>query len=171
MDTVLSARGSNKCILTFYIPETELFITRLLNRCTEGSVRAAIDEMEKALGTYDFLTVFHTCLTDRGSEFVDPVSLEKGINGIERMSLYYCDPMRSNQNGGIEEAHTLLRMIIPKGTVFTHLTQWDIKKCVNHINSYAREELNKKTPYQMSLENWARIFSGFCSLNTSHLMM
>ena len=75
MDTVLSAKGSNKCILSFYIPETELFIARLLNRCTESAVRAAIDEMEKALGTYDFLTVFHACLTDRGSEFGDPVSL------------------------------------------------------------------------------------------------
>ena len=45
-------------------------------------------------------------------------------------------------------------MIIPKGTVFTHLTQWDIKKCVNHINSYVREGLNGKTPYQASLEKF-----------------
>ena len=110
--------------------------------------------MEKSLGTYDFLTVFNTCLTDRGSEFGDPVSLETGIYGIERMSLYYCDPMRSNQKGGIEEVHTLLRMIIPKGTVFTYLTQWDVKKCVNHINCYAREELGGKTPYQLSLEKF-----------------
>ena len=35
MDTVLCAKGSNKCILTFYIPETELFIARLLQRKTE----------------------------------------------------------------------------------------------------------------------------------------
>ena len=154
MDTVISAKGSNKCILTFYIPETQLFIARLLNRCTEGAVKAAVNELERALGTYDFLSVFNTCLTDRGSEFSDPISLETGINGIERMSIYYCDPMRSNQKGGIEEAHTLLRMIIPKGTVFTHLTQWDIKKCVNHINSYVREGLNGKTPYQASLEKF-----------------
>ena len=154
MDTVISAKGSNKCILTFYIPETQLFIARLLNRCTEGAVKVAINELERALGTYDFLSVFNTCLTDRGSEFGDPISLETGINGIERMSVYYCDPMRSNQKGGIEEAHTLLRMIIPKGTVFTHLTQWDIKKCVDHINSYVREGLNGKTPYQASLEKF-----------------
>ena len=62
--------------------------------------------------------------------------------------------MRSNQKGGIEEAHTLLRMIIPKGTVFTHLTQWDIKICGNHINSYVREGLNGTTPYQASLEKF-----------------
>lgn len=123
MDTVLSAKGSNKCILTFYIPETELFIARLLNRCTEGAVKTSIDQMERAPGTYDFLSVFEVCLTDRGSEFGNPEKLETGINGIERMSIYYYDPMRSGQKGGIEEVHTLPRMIIPKGTVFTHLTQ------------------------------------------------
>lgn len=154
MDTVLSAKGSNKCILTFYIPETELFIARLINRCTEGAVKAALDQLERALGTYDFLTVFEVCLTDRGSEFGDPTKLETGIHGIERMSVYYCDPMRSGQKGGIEEAHTLLRMIIPKGTVFTHLTQWDIRKCVDNINSYPREKLKGHTPYELSLKKF-----------------
>lgn len=154
MDTVMSAKGSNKCILTFYIPETELFIARLLNRCTEGAVKASIDQMEHALGTYDFLTVFEICLTDRGSEFGNPEKLETGINGIERMSVYYCDPMRSGQKGGIEEAHTLLRMIIPKGTVFTYLTQWDIRKCVDNINSYPREKLQGHTPYELSLKKF-----------------
>ena len=100
MDTVISAKGSNKCILTFYIPETQLFIARLLNRCTEGAVKSTVNELERALGTHDFLSVFNICLTDRGSEFGDPISLETGINGIERMSIYYCDPMRSNQKGG-----------------------------------------------------------------------
>lgn len=154
MDTVLSAKGSNKCILTFYIPETELFIARLLNRCTEGAVKTSIDQMERALGTYDFLSVFEVCLTDRGSEFGNPEKLETGINGIERMSIYYCDPMRSGQKGGIEEVHTLLRMIIPKGTVFTHLTQWDIRKCVDNINSYPREKLQGQTPYGLSLKKF-----------------
>ena len=83
---------------------------------------SSIDQMERALGTYDFLTVFDICLTDRGSEFGDPVKLETGINGIERMSVYYCDPMRSGQKGGIEEVHTLLRMIIPKGTSISKIT-------------------------------------------------
>lgn len=154
MDTVLSAKGSNKCILTFYIPETELFIAKLLNRCTKGAVKAAIDQMEQALGIINFLTVFEVCLTDRGSEFADPDKLEIGVKGIDRMSLYYCDPMRSGQKGGIEEVHTLLRMIIPKGTAFTHLTQWDINKCVNHINSYPRAKLEGMTPYQLSLEKF-----------------
>ena len=154
MDTVLSARGSAKCILTFYIPETGLFIARLLERCTQGAVRSAIDRLERVLGTYEFQTVFGVCLTDRGSEFDNPGRLETGIHGIERMSVYYCDPMCSGQKGGIEEVHTLLRMILPKGTVFTHLTQWDVRKCTDHINSYPRQRLQGRTPYQLSLETF-----------------
>lgn len=75
MDTVVSAKCSNKCILTFYIPETELFVARFLTNCSFRCVKNAIDKMEKSLGTYDFLTMFGVCLTDRGSEFGDPVSL------------------------------------------------------------------------------------------------
>ena len=110
--------------------------------------------MEKSLGTYDFLTMFGVCLTDRGSEFENPVTLETGVDGFQRTSIYYCDPMRSNQKGGIEQVHTLLRMILPKGTVFEHLTQWDVRKCVDHINSYPREKLGGMTPYMLALEKY-----------------
>lgn len=154
MDTVLSAKGSLKCILTLYIPEMELLIARLLQRCTAGAVRMAVDSIEKSLGTEQFQEILSPILTDRGSEFSDPDSLENGINGIQRTSVYYCDPMRSNQKGGIENVHTMLRMIIPKKTVFTHLSQWDVTKAVNHINSYAREELNGFTPYQLALNKF-----------------
>ena len=83
---------------------------------------------------------------DRG-EKVLLVRLETSPEGISRTSIYYCDPMRSNQKGGIENVHTMLRMIIPKGTVFTALTQWDIRKCVDHINNAPRKALNGSTPY------------------------
>lgn len=154
MDTVLSANGSLKCILTFCLPDSGLFLAYLLNRCTEGAVRAIFDRLEKTLGTYTFLQIFSVILTDRGSEFGDPASLETGTSGIERCSVYYCDPMCSGQKGCIEEAHTMLRMIIPKKTVFTDLTQWDLRKAVNHINSTPRKEHGGKTPYELAAERF-----------------
>ena len=93
---------------------------------------------------------------DRSSEFGDPVSLETGINGIQRTSIYYCDPMRSGQKGGIEQAHTMLRMVLPKGTSFEYLTQWDLRTIVDHINSTPRESLNGRTPYDLALENYGK---------------
>ena len=99
-------------------------------------------------------SLFNTILTDRGSEFGDPESLENGINGIMRSSIYYCDPMRSGQKGGIEQAHTMLRMILPKKTSFEYLTQWDLRTIVDHINSTPRESLGGRTPYDVALENY-----------------
>ena len=150
MDTVISAKGSNKCILTFYIPETQLFIARLLNRCTEGAVKAAVNELERALGTYDFLSVFNTCLTDRGSEFGDPISLETGINGIERMSIYYCDPMCSWQKPHCEKNHEYIRKICPKGTSFDDYSQKDINLMMSHINSSPRQSLGGLSPMALA---------------------
>ncbi|WP_044911210.1 hypothetical protein, partial [[Clostridium] symbiosum] len=91
---------------------------------------------------------------DRGSEFGDPDALETGINGFQRCSLYYCDPMRSGQKGGVENVHTMLRMVLPKGTSFEFLTQWDVNRIVDHINSTPRESLNGKTPYELALESF-----------------
>ena len=68
-----------------------------MNRNTEGAVRLVFDRLEKRFGTYDFQTLFEYILTDRGSEFGNPESLETGFTGIQRTSIYYCDPMRSGQ--------------------------------------------------------------------------
>ena len=150
--TVKSSRDSHKTLLTMIFTEEKLFLAFLLNRCTKGAVRAVFDRLEKRMGTYEFTSVFKNVLTDRGSEFGDPEKLETGINGIQRSSIYYCDPMRSGQKGTIEQAHTMLRMILPKGTSFEFLTQWDVNLIVNHINSTPRESLGGQTPYDAALK-------------------
>ena len=50
----------------------------------------------------------------------------------------------------------MLRMVLPKGTSFEFLTQWDVNLIVNlivnHINSTPREILSGRTPYEVALE-------------------
>ena len=154
MDTVKSSRDSKKCLLTFYFRDEKLFLAFLLNRCTKGAVRAVFDRLETRLGSGTFRILFETILTDRGSEFGDPDALETGLDGYERTNIYYCDPMRSGQKGGVENAHTKLREILPKGTSFEYLTQWDVNLIVNHINSVPRLSLSGLTPYQAAKESF-----------------
>ena len=113
---------------------------------------SGFDRLEKRMGPSLFASVFEYILTDRGSEFSDPDALETGITGIQRSSIYYCDPMQSGQKGGLEQAHTILRMVLPKGISFEFLTQWDVNLIVNHINSTPRESLGGRTPYNVTLE-------------------
>ena len=154
MDTVHSSRESKRVLLTFFLTKEKLFLAFLINRCTPGAVRLVFDRLEKKLDTSGFLSLFEYILTDRGVEFGKPEALETGANETKRTSIYYCDPMRSGQKGGIEQAHTMLRMVLPKGTSFEFLTQWDVNLIVNHINSTPRESLDGKTPYQMALESF-----------------
>ena len=46
----------------------------------------------------------------------------------------------------------MLHMVLPKGTSFEFLTQWDVNLIVNHINSTPREILSERTPYEVALE-------------------
>ena len=156
MDTVHSSKESKKTLLTFFFTKEKLFLAFLMNRCTAGAVRLVFNRLEKRMGTYEFASVFEYLLTDRGSEFGDPAALETGVNGIQRTSIYYCDPMRSGQKGGLEQAHTMLRMVLPKGTSFEFLTQWDLNLIVSHINSTPRESLGGRTPYSVALETIGR---------------
>lgn len=164
MDTVKSSRDSTKCLLTFFFRDEKLFLAFLLNRSTKGAVRAVFDRLEERLGTETFHIIFETILTDRGSEFGDPDALESGIDGVERTSIYYCDPMRSGQKGDVENVHTKLQEILPKGSSFEYLTQWDVNLIVNHINSVPRQSLNGATPYQV-----ARNSFGLDILHTLHI--
>lgn len=152
MDTVHSSHESKKTLLTFFFTQEKLFLVFLMNRCTKGSVHLVFDRLEKRMGSFEFTSAFEYVLTDRGAEFGDPEALETGVNGIQRTSIYYCDPMRSGQKGTLEQAHTMLRMVLPKGTSFEFLTQWDVNTIVNHINSTPRESLNGRTPYSVALK-------------------
>ena len=114
MGTVHSSNESKKVLLTFFLKREKLFLAFLMNRCAKGAVHAIFDRLGKKLGTYLFIS----SLTDRGSEFGDPVSLAAGINGIERTNIYYCDPLRDGQKGGVENANTTKRMVLPKTTRF-----------------------------------------------------
>lgn len=154
MDTVHSCKGCNRVLLTFFFTGEKLFLAFILERCTAGAVKAVFDRLERRMGTYGFLELFSTVLTDRGSEFGNPDALETGIQGIMRSSIYYCDPMRSGQKGGIEQAHTMLRNVLPKGTDFSFLTQWDVNLIVNHMNSTPRESLGGRTPYSVALDRY-----------------
>ena len=44
----------------------------------------------------------------------DPEALETGMEGIQRTSIYYCDPMRSGKRR-CGATHIMLRIVLPNG--------------------------------------------------------
>ncbi|MBP5183919.1 MAG: IS30 family transposase [Lachnospiraceae bacterium] len=150
MDTVLGCEGSKKVFLTLYFRSCKCLLIFLMPDKSAASVKAVFDRLEKKLGTFVFNSLFQVILTDRGSEFSDPDALETGSDNFIRTSIYFCDPMCAWQKPGVEKSHEYIRYILPKGSSFDKLTQWDVDKVMNHINSSARASLNGLPPIRLA---------------------
>lgn len=148
MDTVEGKRGG-KVLLTLFFRNCNLMLAYIRETNTARSVTEVIDNLYLDLGRETFCRLFPVILTDRGSEFTDPVPLECDEWGEVRTRVFYCDPQRSDQKGGIEVTHEFIRRILPKGTSFSHLTQADISLMMSHINSYTRKKLNNRSAHQL----------------------
>lgn len=115
-------------------------------------VTQIFNHLKNILGINEFKRLFEVILTDNGTEFSDPESIEFDLNTGEKVcSLFYCDPSCSWQKGCIEKNHEYIRYILPKGTSFASLTQNDCYLIASHINSTPRLSLNNNSPYNASL--------------------
>ena len=141
MDTVIGKRDEDPVILTFLHRDSHLFLAFLVENKTSGMVNNKIEEVYQLIGKDNFKGIAPIILTDNGSEFAYPEEIEYTIDGEERCKLFYCDPMNSGQKGMLEETHTLLRRVLPKGTSFIGLTQNQVT-----LNSYIRKSINGCTP-------------------------
>ena len=153
MDTVIGTKGGKggKCFLTLLFRQYNFMLIYLLPYKRSEYVSIVFNQLKSLLGIDEFKRLFEVILTDNGSEFYDPESIEIDFNSGEKLcSLFYCDPSCSWQKGSIEKNHEYIRYILPKGTSFASLTQDDCYLIASHINSTPRLFLNNNTPFDLA---------------------
>ncbi len=140
IDTVEGPRDtSSKCLLTIHFTATHFMIGILLDSKTKANVTNAFIELQMALGKELYSKLFYLILTDRGEEFLDHISMECYYEDGEQIAnVFFCNSYSSYQKGAIEENHTLIRYVLPKGTSMDNLSQNHIDLLMSHINSYSR---------------------------------
>lgn len=148
MDSVVGRIGG-KVLLTMMFKSCDLMLAFIRERNTSQSVIDIFHLMYESLGAECFRALFPVILTDNGSEFSNPKALEYDTQGNSRTRLFYCDPCASFQKPNVELNHEFIRRILPKGRSFDDLGQSDIALMMSHINSYSREKLNDKSPFDM----------------------
>ena len=135
MDSVEGRKGG-KVLLTIYFRNSSLMLAFIRDNNTAKSVTEIFDWLYEQLRHEVFTSLFQVILTDRGS------------NG-RRTHIFYCDPQRSDQKGGCEVTHEMIRRVLPKKTSFDNLTQDDINLMMSNINSYNRKKLNNQSAHQL----------------------
>jgi IS30 family transposase len=148
IDSVIGRVGG-KVLLTMMFRSCDLMLAFIRDRNTSQSVIDIFESLYALFGPEKFKELFPVLLTDNGSEFSNPKVLEFDARGNRRTHIFYCDPCASFQKPAVELNHEFIRRILPKGRSFDELTQDDINLMMSHINSYVREKLNDKTPFDV----------------------
>ena len=149
LDSVEGRKGG-KVLLTIHFVKCEMMLAFLRDANTARSVADIFDFLYRGLGDTEFKNIFRVCLTDNGKEFTNPMALEfDPVDGVRRTRIYYCDPNAPYQKGSAERNHEFIRCFIPKGVDLGQYTQDDITLMMNHINSYSRESLGNRCPYDV----------------------
>jgi IS30 family transposase len=160
MDSVIGAKGSGqKVLLTLIFPHTALMLAFLRDANTASSVTNIFNDLYETLGRKTFMKLFPMVLTDRGSEFTNPKALEFDSKGRRRTQIFFCNPYASYEKPEVENNHTFIRRISPKGKSFNNRTQNDIDLMMNHINSYRRESLGGQSPAEVFISLFGTVIA------------
>ena len=154
MDTVYNDITAGPYMQTFKFLRFGFLFAVFHDTFSSEEMVHGIDILEALLGHSLFINHVGVILTDRGTEFSKPDAMETSIlaDGARRTSVFYCDPMRSNQKGSLENNHELLRYICPKQTDLRSLgldSQDKLNLALSHINSSPMESLLGKSPLEM----------------------
>lgn len=151
MDTVEGIKGG-KVFLTLLFRQSKFMLILLMENKTMECVEKQFKRIQNLLGKETYKRIFEVVLTDNGSEFFNPMSIEKYEETEEILAhVFYCDPGASWQKGAIEKNHEYIRYVLPKGSSFDELTQEKTNILMSNINSTSRDTLNGKTPYDATL--------------------
>lgn len=157
MDCVEGRKTESEAILSLHWTAYHMQLYFMLPIHNAVNVVEVLDNIEQRIGLEIFRECMPIILTDNGEEFTDIDGMERSItiSGEKRTTIFFCEPNRSDQKGSCEVNHRLLRRIIPKKTSYNDtrnmpihgLNQQHLTLISNHINSYARPDMNYIPPY------------------------
>lgn len=152
MDTVYNDISCGPFLQTFKFMDSSFLFALLHEELNSQNMLKGVGLLDGIVGPQLFQKHCEVLLSDRGPEFTKAEQMETGKGGMKRCHVFYCDPMRADQKGSLENNHKLLRYILPKGTDLRALglrTQKDLNKVLSHVNSTPREKLGGKSPIEL----------------------
>jgi len=150
MDTVIGKRTKGKALLTMVFKDSGFMLIFIMPDRTHKSVLKIFDDLTDMLGLDEFRRLFQVILTDNGVEFKNAAAFEFTRRNDRRTRMFYCDPQAAWQKPHIERNHQFIRYVIPRFTSFDTFTQEDMTLLSNHINSFHRDRLDGKSPFDVA---------------------
>lgn len=153
MDTVIGkAKGKGQVLLVLTERKTREEIISRLNGKTMDDVVTFLNRLEQKYNNR-FSQIFKTITVDNGSEFMDYDGMRKScISEGDRTKLYYCHPNSSWERGSNENANSIIRRFIPKGTPIENYTDEQIAYVEHWMNNYPRKLHNFQCTHKLFVD-------------------
>ncbi len=145
-DSVEGVKGG-AVLLTIEFITSSLQLAFFREANDSQSVIDLFDKLYLDLGLDTFRKLFPVLLCDNGSEFSNPIAIEFDKQKNLRTKVFYCNPNAPYEKPNCENNHEMIRRVIPKGVDIGQFTQDQISEMMSHINSYSRNKLGDKSPY------------------------
>ncbi|MDR3294053.1 MAG: IS30 family transposase, partial [Clostridiales bacterium] len=126
----------------------------------DGRIVEVLKYLKEEMGEV-FAEIFKSITFDNGSEFARSDIMENEI----KTQVYYAHPYSSWERGTNENWNGMVRRYIPKGSSFEKLTDKDMSKISNCINTLPRKRFGYHTP----LDLWKEKISAI--INNSNIML
>lgn len=139
IDTVIG-KGHSGALVTII----ERVMNYTVSAQVDGKNARAVTDATIAL-LKPFKDLVHTITADNGKEFAYHEEISKKLAA----DFYFAHPYSSWERGLNENTNGLLRQYFPKSTDFKKVTQAEVDRAVNRLNSRPRKTLGFKTPDQL----------------------
>ena len=142
-DFIVSPKDGFGVLLVLQERKSKFVIVKKLMKRNNDEVNKAIYEMTGGIACFNSLTLDNDIAFKKHKELSELL----GIN------IYFCEPYKSWQKGGVENMNKLIRRYIPKGTNISKVSDRHIKKIEDKLNNKFRKCLNYKTALEVMEEN------------------
>jgi transposase, IS30 family len=142
-DFIVSPKDGSGVLLVLHERKSKYTIIKKLMTRNNNEVNKAIYEITGGMVCFNSLTL------DNDIAFKKHEELSKllGVN------IYFCEPYKSWQKGGVENMNKQIRRYIPKRTDISKVSERRIQKIEDKMNNKFRKCLNYKTAYEVMKEN------------------
>lgn len=143
IDTVVGGTGTAPDVLLVLTERVSRYeLIRKIPARDQNSVIAALDSIERQMGSVTFRKVFTTITADNGSEFLAAERVEgSSLTKKRRTRLYFAHPYSAFERGSNEQANGIIRRFIPKGSDLSLYSKKTVRAIQDWMNAYPRRIL------------------------------
>lgn len=142
-DFIVSSPGCSSVLLVLHERKSKYTIMKKLTTRNNDEVNKTIYEITGGIVCFNSLTLDNDIAFKKHKELSEMLGVD----------IYFCEPYKSWQKGGVENMNKQIRRYIPKRTDISKLSEERIKEVENKMNNKFRKCLNYKTAYEIMQEN------------------